>query len=295
MTPQTIVVPVLKLSIMLTVFGFGLQATRDNLLYLIRKPVLTERFLVAMFVIMPLVAILLPSVFNFQSPVMIALIALSISPVEPLLPRKIGNGGGGVAPYGLAFMITAAALSILYISLATRLFGGYFDKPFSVGPGPVAKLISMSVLVPIAAGILFQRVVSALARCIAKPAALIATILLTLGFVAILVFLLAKSLSLIGNGTLVALIAFIVVGLVVGYFWGGPNADERITLSLSTACRHPSLAITQHSVNVPQEHNAFGAVPLYLLLSAVITSAYVFWRRLKIQAPPNHSRNLQFE
>jgi BASS family bile acid:Na+ symporter len=227
---------------------------------------------------------------------MIALIALSISPVQPLLPRKIGNAGGGVAPYGLAFMITAAAaLSILYVSLAARLIGGYFDKPFPVRSGPVAKLISMSVLVPIAAGILFQRVVPALARCIAEPAGFIAKILLTLGFVAILVLLLPKSLSLIGNRTVVALIAFIVVGLMVGYSLGDPNEDERITLSLSTACRHPSLAITQHSVNVPPEHNAFGAIPLYLLLSAVIASACVFWRRLKIQAPPNHSRNLQFE
>jgi hypothetical protein len=91
----------------------------------------------------------------------------------------------------------------------------------------------------------------------------------------------------------VALIAFIVVGLMVGYSLGGPNEDERITLS--TACRYPDLAITQHSVNVPPEHNAFGAIPLYLLLSAVITSAYAFWRRLKIQAQPNRSRNLQFE
>jgi hypothetical protein len=50
--------------------------------------------------------------------IMIALIALSISPVQPLLPRKIGNAGGGVAPYGLAFMITAAAaLSILRVSI----------------------------------------------------------------------------------------------------------------------------------------------------------------------------------
>lgn len=286
MTPQTTVVLVLKVSIMLTVFGFGLQATRDDLLYLIRRPVLMARSLVAMFVIMPLVAVLLPSAFNFQLPVMIALIALSISPVPPLLPRKIGKAGGGVAPYGVGLMVTAAAISILYIPLAARLIGGYFNKPFAMGPGPVAKLILMSVLVPIAVGILFQRVAPALAERIAKPAGLISKILLTLGFVAILIFALPKSLSLIGNGTLVALIAFIVVGLVVGHFFGGPNEDERITLSLSTACRHPGLAITLASVNVPQEHNVFSAILLYLLLNAVITSAYVFWRRRKIQAQP---------
>ena len=107
MTPQEMVGLALKVSILrLTVFGFGLQATRDDLLY-VRRPGLMARSLVAMFVIMPLVAIAFrypSSISSFQS--LIALIALSISPVPPLLPRKIREGGG-VAPYGLGLMVTA--------------------------------------------------------------------------------------------------------------------------------------------------------------------------------------------
>src|SRR5947209_2746766 len=148
MTPQAIVMLALKVSIVLTVFGFGLQATRDDLLYLVRRPWLMARSLAAMFVIMPLVAILLTSVFNFQLPVIVALITLAISPVPPLLPQKIGKAGG-VAPYGLGLMVTAATISILYIPLATRVIGSYFHKPLDMAPGAVAKLILMSVLVPI--------------------------------------------------------------------------------------------------------------------------------------------------
>jgi bile acid:Na+ symporter, BASS family len=280
MTPQAIVILALKVSIMLTVFGFGLRATRGDLLYLVRRPGLMARSLAAMFVVMPLVAILLTSVFKFQVPVMIALIALAISPVPPLLPRKIGKAGG-VAPYGLGLMITAATISILYIPLATRLIGSYFHKPVNMGPGAVAKLIVVSVLVPIAAGILLQRVAPALAKRIAKPTGLVANVLLTLGFLSTLAFALPKSLSLIGNGTVLALTAFIVAGLVVGHFLGGPDGDERIALSLSTACRHPGLAIAMASANAPQQRSVFSAILLYLLLNAVITSTYVFWRRRK--------------
>ena len=64
---------------------------------------------------------------------MIALIALAISPVPPALPRKI-NKAGGVAPYGLGLMVTAASLSILYIPLAVRLIGKYFHESFAMGP-----------------------------------------------------------------------------------------------------------------------------------------------------------------
>jgi bile acid:Na+ symporter, BASS family len=289
MTPQELVGLALKVSITLTVFGFGLQATRDDLLYVLRRPGLLARSLVAMFVIMPVVAILLTTIFHFQLPVMIALIALSISPVPPVLPRKIGKAGG-VAPYGLGLMVTAATLSILFIPLAVHLIGEYFHKPFAMGPGAVAKLILVSVLLPIAAGMVFQRALPALAKRIAKPVGLIAKILLIVGLLAILVFALPKSFALIGNGTpLVVLIAFIVIGLLVGHLLGGPGPEEQITLSLSTACRHPALAIALAAANLPNEHNVFSAILLYLVLSAIITSAYMFWRRRKIKDSPEHA------
>jgi hypothetical protein len=76
---------------------------------------------------------------------MIALVALAISPVPPALPRKV-NKAGGVAPYGLGLMVTVATLSILYVPLAVNFIGAYFHKPFAMGPGAVAKLIGLSVL-----------------------------------------------------------------------------------------------------------------------------------------------------
>src|SRR5271156_5023327 len=98
MNPQEIVGLTLKASIILTLFGFGLGATRGDLLYVLRRPRVLARSLVAMFVIMPLFTILLTTEFHFQRPVMIALIALAISPVPPLLPRKVTKAGG-LAPY----------------------------------------------------------------------------------------------------------------------------------------------------------------------------------------------------
>src|SRR5271156_6942610 len=114
MSPQTIVGLALKASIMLTVFGFGLQASRQDLTYLLQRPRVLLRSLIAMFVLMPLFALLVTRVFSFNPAVVIALIALSISPVPPLLPRKVTKSGG-IAPYGLGLMVTAATLAILYI------------------------------------------------------------------------------------------------------------------------------------------------------------------------------------
>ena len=91
MDPKQIVLLAFQVSIAATVFGFGLGATREDLLYLWRRPVLLGRSLVSVLVVMPVVALVLAQVFDFRPLVEIALIALSISPIPPLLPGRMAS------------------------------------------------------------------------------------------------------------------------------------------------------------------------------------------------------------
>ena len=88
MTLQQAIMLALQASILLTVLGFGLAATLDDVLYLTRRPSLLIRSLVAMLVIMPIVAVTIRLVFAFQPGVEIALVALTLSPVPPILFRQ---------------------------------------------------------------------------------------------------------------------------------------------------------------------------------------------------------------
>lgn len=111
MNHQMIIGLTLKASIMLTVLGFGLQATHEDLLFVIRRPRILLLSLAGMFVIMPLFAVLTTRLISFNPALVTALIVLSISPVPPLLPKRISKSGG-IAPYGLGLMVTAALFSI---------------------------------------------------------------------------------------------------------------------------------------------------------------------------------------
>jgi bile acid:Na+ symporter, BASS family len=283
MTPQAIIGLVLKVSIILTVFGFGLQASRDDLLYLWRRPRLLVRSLVAMFVVMPLFVLLMTSIASFDRAVLVALVALSISPIPPLLPRKVTKSTG-LASYGLGLMVTAASLSIVLIPLASYLLGKYFHRDFIMGPGAVAKLILPSVLIPIAAGVLFRRLAPSIAKRIGHPLARIAGIMLLLGVICILAFTAPAVWSLVGNGTILAFVAFILLGLAAGHLLAGPGPDEQVALALSTACRHPALAVAIAAASIPEEHHVFAAVLLYVLLNVVLTIPYVSWQRKRVQA-----------
>jgi BASS family bile acid:Na+ symporter len=283
-SPQAVIGFALKGSILLTVFGFGLEATRQDLLYLVQRPRVLLRSLIAMFVIMPLFAVFLTREGSLIRPVMIALVALSISPVPPLLPKRVTKSGGRTS-YGLGLMVTAATLSIAVVPLAAYLLGKYFHRPFAMGPAAVAKLILPSVLLPVAAGILVRRLLPAIAHRIAKPVARIGGIVLLLGVLCILVFAMPTIWSLIGNGTILAFIAFIIVGIAAGHFLGGHDPDERVTLALSTACRHPALAVAIATANFAGEHKVFASVLLYAILNVVIVVPYISWQRRKTRAP----------
>lgn len=278
MNAQEIVGLGLKTSIFLTVFGFGLQASGNDVLYLLRKPGLLMRSLVAMFLVMPLFAIFMTRAFDYHRAVAIALVALAISPVPPLLPRRVTKAGGR-QPYGIGLMVTATVLSIVFIPLALDVIGRIVDRPFAMSAGAVARLVVVSAILPLAAGMAFRAVAPDAAKRIAKPVGLVATILLALGALALLVSVFPIAWALIGNGTVLIFVAFVIVGLAVGHVLGGPDPDERVTLALSTACRHPALAIAIAGANFPEEKRVAGAVILYLVLNSLVSLPYIAWQR----------------
>src|SRR4030095_16138720 len=103
-----------QISILTTVFGFGLRATIDDLLYVVRRPGLLARSLLAVFVIFPLLTLALDEMFNFPLAVEVLLVALAISPVPPILPGKETKAGGNIS-FGIGLMAVLAIASIVAV------------------------------------------------------------------------------------------------------------------------------------------------------------------------------------
>ncbi len=269
----------LKTSVAVMVFGLGLSSTFDDTTYLFRRPSEFVRSLLAMAIIMPLVATILAAVFDFHPAVKIALIALAISPVPPLLPKKQRKAGGR-ASYAVGLLVAAALISIVSVPVAVELLGrGFGTATHHISFLAIARLAMMAVLGPLLTGLLFRSVAPAFAQRIVRPMSLIATVLLFLCVFAVLFSAWQPIVSLIGNGTVVALAAFIVIGLITGHLLGGPGDENRSVLALATAARHPGVAMAVASANFPDQKLAPAAILLYLVLSAILSIPYVMWRK----------------
>ena len=277
MTLQQAIGLALQVSIVMTVFSFGLMTTVGDVLYVVRRPSLLARSLVAMFVIMPIFAVALAMAFELLHPVEIVLVALAISPVPPLLPGREQKAGGH-ASYALGLMMIAAVLSIAIVPAEVEMVGWYLMKPFAMSSATIAGIALKAAVLPLVAGMVFRALLPDVAARIANPVGLIATALLVVGVLAILAAAFTQVISLVGNGSIVAMAAFVIVGLAVGNALGGPAADDRLVLALSTASRHPAIALAIAKANFPDEPHLGATIILYLVVSLLVGIPYQVWQ-----------------
>jgi len=281
MNVHDLIVFALQASIILNVFALGLEADLSDATYLLHQPRHFTRSLLAMFVAMPVLALLLGELFALSLEVKITLLCLAISPIPPLLPKKQDKAGGH-SSYALGLMLCMALLALLFIPVWLALLSLYFHRPFSLAHGAIVLLVLKVIVAPLAAGMLLHRFAPALTLRLVRPVVLLANVLLPVCALLILVGSRDALASLVSVGTVSALLGFLVVGLLVGHLLGGPAHEDRIVLALSTASRHPGVAIALATANYPQDHRVPGLILLYLLLGLVVSLVYMKWQQAKV-------------
>ncbi len=278
MTAQSLILLALKASIVLSVFAIGLVSRVDDTLFLLRRPKLLLRSVVAINVVMPIVAAAMAWIFDLPEAVEMSLVALAVSPVPPVLPKKQVKAHGEPS-YAIGLLVGAALVAILFVPVAVELVGLVFQLPVQMSPWPVAKLVFATALAPLLAGVIVRRLMPALAAQFARPVGHIANIVLVLCFLAVLVTALPAIADLFGSGAFWAVAAFVAIGLAVGHGLGGPDPQNRTVLALATATRHPGVAMAITSANFPGYREVLPAFLLYLLVGAVLAIPYVMWRK----------------
>ena len=278
MDVRALIILALKASIAVTVFSFGLEAKRADLLYLVKRPGLLFRSFVSMALVMPVFAVLAVSYFKLEPPVAVALIALSVSPVPPRLPQREGQARGHTS-YALGLLVLAAAISTVYIPLALHAIGAILHRPLDLSPRQIAGIVLVTVIVPLLAGAMVRTISRDFAIKMVRPVGRLAMALLLVGAIPVLIATWSDITSLVGNGSVLAFLTFVIVGLAAGHLLGGPEPSDRTVLALSTGIRHPAVAMGIGTVNFPAQKLVPAAIGLYLLVNFLASVPYLLARR----------------
>ncbi|MGO9948616.1 MAG: bile acid:sodium symporter family protein [Steroidobacteraceae bacterium] len=265
-------------SIMLIVLSFALRATWRDATSLFRNPWLLLRSLLAMNVLMPIFAATLVGLFTLRPAIAIALLSLAVSPVPPFLPRKqIKVAGEREYVHGL--LGATSLLCVVIAPVTVVLIGLAFLHRVDIEPLKIARMVGLTVLIPFALGLIINHLRPPFADRASPIAGKAGVLLLLAAGVPVLIKMWPAMISLIGDGTLLAIVAFVAVGLAMGHLLGGPDSGDRAVLALATATRHPGVALVIASGTVAGDKVVAPAVLLYLLVGTIASTPYVMWRR----------------
>jgi BASS family bile acid:Na+ symporter len=277
MDPAQLIKLALTASILLLVFALGMRASFAGATSLFRElfqsPHRLLRALLAMFVLVPLAAVLAAKLLDLSLPVRTAIVAMAIAPIPPVLPGKqLKFGGESDYVFGLLVAVSFAAM--LIVPLGLQLMSAIFHRDAGFGFWVVARIIGMSILVPLLAGLTVRAMSPALVDRIVTWVARIGTLLLVAALIPVLLSAWPAIVTLIGDGGAAAIALVVVTAIAAGHFLGGPDPDERTALAFATAMRHPGIAVAIAGLAVPEEPRVQAAILLYLLIAVVATSLY---------------------
>ena len=267
---------VLKLSVVALIFAIGLGSTPADLVYLWRRPRQLARSLLAMYVVVPVAAVVLTRTLPLPVAVKTAILVLAISAGAPLLPRKLMKLGR--EGYVFSLVVTSSLLAVVAVPAWLRILGTLFGREAELDPGAVALVIAKSFLAPLVLGMLLRWPLSSVAERLSQWLLGAAGATLTAAGLALLV-LHGGALVAVGVVPLLALAATTLVALAIGHAFGGPDPDDRTALAVSCATRHVGIAMLAAST-VPGPRVAV-LVLAYVLASAVVSIPYLRWRRAR--------------
>ena len=279
MSLDAVITLVLVTGIVLLVFEIGLRTRLGDPLLLLRKPSLGLRAMLAMFVVMPLFTLLIIRLFPLQAGVGAALLGFAVSPMLPPW-AKTGAEVGGHRDYVFGLQVLATGISIFVVPVMLWLIARVFDIEARFDPFAFSMVLLVTVGAPLFLGMAFSKFLPDVARRIGRMAERIGKAVLLLGILALLATTHSVILGVIGQGTLLAIVVVLGVGLLVGHWLGGPDPGNRGALATATACRHPGIALLLAvGVLSDREETILGTVLLYLLASIAITVPYQIWRK----------------
>jgi BASS family bile acid:Na+ symporter len=257
------------LFVLTSMLAMGLSLSMAQILQPLKNARLVILALLANFVLVPLLAYVIILLIPLEQSLQIGLIVLATAAGAPFLPKLVQGAKGDIA-LGVGLMVLLMVGTIIYVPIVLPLL----LQGVSVNPWDIAQSLIVTMLIPLAIGLLIKSHSPESAAqwqpVMNKISGLAILILLVVGL-----GLNAKNiLGLIGSGGLLALLIFIAGSLLIGLLLGGRTPEVRSVMGLGTAQRNVAAAIVVASQNFTEGNTlTFILVASILLLLILLPTA----------------------
>lgn len=238
--------------------GLGL-GVRDVVAPL-RRGRLVGLALAANFVVAPAAAWALAGGFGLEAPYATGLILLGAAAGAPFLPKLADLARGDVAfSVGLMLVLTLGTAVFLPVALPLLAPG------VSADPWPILRPILVTMLLPLAAGMLVRSRSERWANRLRPPIGRVSNVSMVLAVVLLVGLNRQAMLDTLGSGAVAAALVFVLAMLGVGYALGGPSPATRSVVGLGTGQRNIAAALIVANGNADDPR-----VVIMLLVSTIV-------------------------
>jgi len=277
--PATILKLVLLLGVVLLVVAIGIRSRREDLLRLLRSPALALRAVAAMYVALPAFVLVVAWFVPLREGVGAVLLGFAVAPVLPPWAKKAATAGGQT-DYVIGLEVLSCGVALLVVPLMIWIVYRMFGVDTALDPLAVELVLLVTVAIPLALGMGLARFFPGAAPRLAALADRVGGVVLLLGALVLLIVHGRAIVGVIGQGTVVVIVAVVAFGLLVGHLLGGPDSGNRGALASATVLRHPAIALLLASGAFPEhEATVIGTVLLYMLASLLLAVPYERWRK----------------
>jgi len=276
---------VLTAAIILQVAAVGSQVSPSAVWALVRRPVFVARIGLAMYILTPLLAVLLAQTFSSPRSMKAAMLLLAISAAAPLLPNKLVKLGIDSA-HDTALTAVSAVLAILLVPIELPVLGSIFGRDITIGPESVARVLAITFVLPLAAGMVLNLFLGKAADRLAPLAVTLSTIIIGV-FVLIVLFAQRATLFSLLRDAGFLIVLFAAGSLLIGHLCGGPDPAERTSLAIATVTRHPGLALLMATANLRDVPDAPSAIIAFIVGTGLAVIPYTVWRRRRLSLKPS--------
>jgi bile acid:Na+ symporter, BASS family len=256
--------------------GIGLGVAPGDLRRAWRAPGPLLRGLFCVLVAVPAMALVIVRSLDLAIAVQAGVLLMAIAPGAPIALRRsvAASGHGAFAP---ALQMSVALLAVLAIPLWIAGLNEVYGARISVEPLDVMQQVFIAQLVPLGLGIGCRGFAPRFAMRIEAGMTRAGTVLLILTLLLGIASLGEATLRTGGAG-LAACAATTIAALAAGHVLGGPQRETRAAVAIVSAARNPGLALLVAALN-HAEPRVIATILAYLVVSILLVTAYVAWRR----------------
>ena len=219
------------------------------------------------FVAIPLVAWAIQAVMDLDQDIYTGLLLMATAAGAPFLP-KLAQVAKGNSAFSVGLMVLLMVTTVAYMPIVLPLMLSGVD----VSAWDIARSLIFLMLLPLGIALLVKARWSEIADGLQPHMAQASSLSILVLLVGAVILAWDSIISLIGTGGIIAILIFLLVSLVLGYFSGGTDPGTRSVMGLGTAQRNLAAAMVVGGQNFSDSPNVLvtvivaGIVGLILLM-----------------------------